>query len=86
MDPTHGVLVSKVPSTQWFYLGSIDAFRVAFNDDWSTALVPEKIHPRSETVDSQRGEVEWRGGNLYFDQWNYQVSWQQIQPSTPIKH
>jgi hypothetical protein len=22
-------------------------------------------------VDSQRGEVEWRGGNLYFDQWDY---------------
>jgi len=23
-------------------------------------------------VDSQRGEVEWRGGNLYFDQWDYE--------------
>jgi hypothetical protein len=22
-------------------------------------------------VDSQRGEVEWAGGNLYFDQWDY---------------
>lgn len=31
-----------------------------------------KIYPRSETVDFQRGEVEWEGGNLYFDQWNYQ--------------
>ena len=28
-------------------------------------------HPRSDTVDSQRGEVEWRGGNLYYDQWDY---------------
>jgi hypothetical protein len=22
-------------------------------------------------VDSQRGEVEWAGGNLYFDRWDY---------------
>jgi hypothetical protein len=22
-------------------------------------------------VDLQRGEVEWRGGNLYFDEWDY---------------
>ena len=26
-------------------------------------------------VDLQRGEVEWRGGNLYFDQWDYQFEW-----------
>jgi hypothetical protein len=30
-----------------------------------------KQHFRSETVDSQRGEAEWDGGNLYFDQWDY---------------
>ena len=34
-------------------------------------LSPKKKYPRSETVAFQRGEVEWRGGNLYFDQWNY---------------
>ena len=22
-------------------------------------------------VDRQRGEAEWTGGNLYFDQWHY---------------
>ncbi|HEY5805354.1 MAG TPA: transglutaminase domain-containing protein, partial [Lysobacter sp.] len=43
-----------------------------FNDDYGTDLVPRKQHFRSETVDSQRGEVEWKGGNLYFDQWDYQ--------------
>ena len=37
----------------------------------STAY-PPKQHFRSETVDSQRGEVEWRGGNLYFDCWDYE--------------
>ena len=24
-------------------------------------------------MDLQRGEVEWRGGNLYFDKWDYDV-------------
>jgi hypothetical protein len=28
---------------------------------------------RSEPVDFQRGEVEWRGGNLYFDKWDYHM-------------
>ena len=35
------------------------------------AFYPAKIYPRSETVDFQRGEVEWRGGNLYFNQWRW---------------
>ena len=50
---------------------SFDAYRIAFNDDYSQPFVPPKQHFRSETVDLQRGEVEWRGGNLYFDRWDY---------------
>ncbi len=78
MDPTHGVLADADPAVQWFYLGGIDAYRVAFNDDWGRAFMPAKKYPRSETVDSQRGEVEWRGGNLYFKQWDYRLQWRQI--------
>lgn len=51
-------------------LGGLDAYRVAFNDDHGRDLVPAKRHFRSETVDLQRGEAEWRGGNLYFDPWD----------------
>ncbi|UCH11818.1 MAG: hypothetical protein JSU61_04635 [Fidelibacterota bacterium] len=40
--------------------------------------IPAKVHFRSETVDSQRGEVEWRGGNLYFDQWDWEFEWEEI--------
>ncbi|MBD3408649.1 MAG: transglutaminase domain-containing protein [Ignavibacteriales bacterium] len=54
-----------------FYLGGIDGYRLIANDDYSTPLFPLKIYPRSETVDFQRGELEWRGGNLYFDKWSY---------------
>jgi len=24
-------------------------------------------------VDNQRGEVEWKGGNVYYDKWNYKL-------------
>jgi transglutaminase-like putative cysteine protease len=71
MDVTTGRLHSGDPAIDSFYLGSLDAYRIAFNDDYSQPLFPAKQHFRSETVDSQRGEVEWRGGNLYFDRWQY---------------
>jgi transglutaminase-like putative cysteine protease len=72
MDVTFGHLASGDPQIDAFYLGGLDAYRIAFNDDFSQPLVPAKQHARSDTVDSQRGEVEWRGGNLYFDQWDYE--------------
>jgi transglutaminase-like putative cysteine protease len=71
MDVTFGRLASGDPQIDAFYLGGLDAYRIAFNDDFSRPFEPAKQHARSDTVDSQRGEVEWRGGNLYFDQWNY---------------
>jgi transglutaminase-like putative cysteine protease len=74
MDVTFGRFEGP-PATEWFYLGGLDAWRIAYNDDWSTPFVPAKTHFRSETVDSQRGEVEWRGGNLYFDQFDYDFTW-----------
>lgn len=75
MDVTTGQLASDDPALRWFYLGGLDAYRVAFNDDYSRDFIPAKQHERSETVDLQRGEVEWRGGNLYFDQWDYRFEW-----------
>lgn len=71
MDVTTGALESDDPALRDFYLGSLDAYRIAFNDDYARDFVPTKQHFRSDTVDSQRGEVEWEGGNLYFDQWDY---------------
>jgi transglutaminase-like putative cysteine protease len=71
MDVTTGQLDSEDEGLRWFYLGGLDAYRIAFNDDYSREFFPPKQHFRSETVDSQRGEVEWQGGNLYFDQWDY---------------
>ena len=70
MDVTFGRFEGAT-ELEWFYLGGLDAWRIAFNDDFGTDFVPGKQHFRSETVDSQRGEAEWDGGNLYFDQWDY---------------
>ncbi len=75
MDVTTGALDSDQPALRDFYLGGIDGYRIAFNDDFGQAFVPAKQHFRSETVDSQRGEAEWAGGNLYFDQWDDQFQW-----------
>jgi transglutaminase-like putative cysteine protease len=75
VDVTYGRLESGDPSLKWFYLGGLDSFRIAFNDDFSRSFVPPKQYFRSDTVDSQRGEVEWDGGNLYYDKWSYDFAW-----------
>ncbi|MEP6702534.1 MAG: transglutaminase domain-containing protein, partial [Betaproteobacteria bacterium] len=75
MDVTFGHLDSTDPAIANFYLGSLDAYRLAFNDDYGRDFLPPKKFFRSETVDLQRGEAEWRGGNLYFDQWDYDFEW-----------
>jgi transglutaminase-like putative cysteine protease len=85
MDVTFGRLRAGDPAIDRFYLGGLDAYRVAFNDDYSQPLFPRKQHFRSETVDLQRGEVEWRGGNLYFDRWDYEFDAQVLPPSRAEK-
>ncbi len=72
MDVTYGLTASSDEKVKWFYISGMENYRLIVNDDYSQALYPAKIYPRSETIDFQRGEVEWEGGNLYFDQWNYE--------------
>lgn len=71
VDQSSGLQKSDNENIKWFYLGNTDNKRLIVNDEFSAPLYPAKVHPRSETVDFQRGEAEWRGGNLYFNQWNY---------------
>lgn len=73
VDQSFGLVDSDNEEVKYFYLGGIDRYRFIVNDDYSTLFSPMKEHPRSETVDFQRGEVEWSGGNLYFDKWNYSM-------------
>lgn len=64
---------SNDSAVQNFFSNGIDAYRWIVNDDYSQSLFPAKTYPRSETVDFQRGELEWRGGNIYFDKWNWNI-------------
>ncbi len=53
-----------------YYATGIDLYRMASNEAVGDPLSPPKKYIRSETVDFQPGEVEWRGGNLYYDTWH----------------
>jgi len=75
MDVTYGIRKSDDPKVKWFYLSGLDSYRIIFNDAYGQALVPAKEHFRSETLDNQRGEVEWSGGNIYFDKWRWNFEW-----------
>lgn len=72
VDQSFGIpTYARSEAERYFYLGGIDSWRMVVNTDYGMPLSPKKKFPRSETVDFQRGELEWRGGNLYFDQWDY---------------
>ena len=67
VDQSFGI----TPYGGYFFLGGIEPYRLVVNSDYGREFSPVKKYPRSETVDFQRGEVEWEGGNLYFNQWDY---------------
>lgn len=74
VDQSYGIMKCfDKEDERMFYLGGIDSWRMIINEDFGCPLYPKKRFPRSETVDFQRGEVEWRGGNLYFDQWSWDI-------------
>ena len=73
-----GRLPSTDPAVRDFYMTGIDSWRLIVNDATGAPFVPAKRFPRSEPNDFQRGEVEWRQGNLYFDKWNYQMEVQYL--------
>jgi len=73
VDQSFGRQHVKNPEIQGFFLGGLDNYRLIVNDNYGMPLFPAKQFLRSETVDFQRGEVEWKGGNLYFDKWDYHL-------------
>ncbi len=74
LDMSFNLQKSENTLEKEFYISGIDAYRMIVNDGIGSKLVPEKLFPRSEPYDFQRGEVEWRGGNLYFNLWDYQMN------------
>jgi hypothetical protein len=73
LDQSFGLQKTENQRLKEFYISGIDEFRLIINDDFSSELQPEKQFYRSEPIDFQRGELEWKGGNIYFNQWNYDL-------------
>ena len=73
VDVSYDLQKSDNPLIRNFYLSGIDSYRLIINDGVAGPLHPEKNFLRSEPYDFQRGEVEWEGGNLYFNKWDYNM-------------
>jgi hypothetical protein len=73
VDVSYDLQQSEKATIKEFYLSGIDSYRLIVNDGVAGPLHPEKNNMRSEPYDFQRGEVEWEGGNLYFDKWDYDM-------------
>jgi transglutaminase-like putative cysteine protease len=61
-----------------FYFGGLDQWRMIANGDHSQELSPPKRGLRSDTVDFQRGELEWDEHNIYFDQYSYDLQVKEV--------
>jgi hypothetical protein len=73
LDMSFGLQPTNKHQLRYFYMSGIDAYRLIVNDDISVPFIPKKEYLRSEPVDFQRGEVEWKKNNLYFDKWSYHM-------------
>ncbi len=73
VDQSFGLQISDDEKVRKFYSSGIDSYRLIVNDDYNQELTPKKRYPRSEPIDFQRGELEWEGGNLYFNQWSWDM-------------
>jgi hypothetical protein len=73
VDVSYDLQQSEITAVKEFYLSGIDSYRLIVNDGIAGPLHPKKQFLRSEPLDFQRGEVEWKGGNLYFDKWDYDM-------------
>ena len=73
LDQSFGLQKSENKKVKEYYISGIDGYRLIINDDFSRDFNPPKNFFRSEPIDFQRGELEWSGGNIYFDKWNYNM-------------
>jgi len=64
-----------------FYFGGLDQYRMIANSDHNQTLGPPKRSLRSDTVDFQRGELEWGDHNIYFDKYIYDLTVKEIKPA-----
>jgi transglutaminase-like putative cysteine protease len=73
LDISYDLQPSENRALKEFYFSGIDSYRLIVNEGIAGPLHPKKRYLRSEPFDFQRGEVEWKGGNLYFNKWDYDM-------------
>lgn len=87
VDPYKGIWAMRYATTltpeqrreaRDFYFGGLDYYRMTANSDHNQELTPAKKTFRSDTVDFQRGELEWGTNNIYFDQFNYDLKIKEV--------
>lgn len=80
VDQSAGIpdYAEEYPELRWKNFGGVNQYRIIINNAWGKELQPRKKYPRSEPVDFQLGEVEWKGGNLYFDAWDQDINFKRI--------
>lgn len=77
LDASRGLCdFDNVP--ELFYMTGFEHHRMIVNNDFGMPLSPTKTFPRSDDVDFQHGEVEWRGGNIYMDQFSFDMEYEDI--------
>jgi hypothetical protein len=74
VDVSYELQKSDNIELKYFYMSGIDSYRLILNDGVAGPLHPGKKYFRSEPNDFQRGEAEWKDGNLYFDKWDYNMN------------
>ena len=93
VDPYMGIFATRYATSltaeqrrelRDFYFGGLDQYRIIANGDHNQALNPPKQSMRSDPVDFQRGELEWRNHNIYFDRFSYNVTVKELK-SPPTK-
>ncbi len=94
VDPYMGIYATRYATTlnqaqrselRDFYFGGLDPYRMIANADHCQPLTPPKGFMRSDNVDFQRGELETGGHNIYFDQFDYELSAKEIPPSAKVE-
>jgi hypothetical protein len=73
VDVSYVLQHTDIESLKYYYMSGVDSYRMVVNNGIAGPLHPGKKFLRSEPYDFQRGEVEWNGGNLFFDKWNYDI-------------
>lgn len=74
VDQSFGLQETTDEKLRNFYRSGIDSYRLIVNDEYGQELSPKKKFMRSEPIDFQRGELEWAGGNIYFDRWTWKMN------------